>query len=266
MRHQPDFTEHLPLVGFTWALLLAAGLALGSALPRPLLPSPFLQGLALGLGVVGGSLSFLHLGQKARAAFALRGITHSWLSREAMMAGGFAGSLMLSLSALAPGQLAGAAGVLLAVAIAALYRLEARPGWSTPAALAAPVLSVLLLGSTLAGWKAAILIFGLSDLAAAQLRQADAARTPAGLVAEFPHLRLQAEWARRVRGILALCALALALFGRCHAASALQALTLLLDRLDFYADARMQAPHAAIAALKRDRMKAACVETTELPR
>lgn len=256
MTHAAAFASHLPLLGFTWALLLGSGLALGAALPDPALPPRLLFGAALLLSGAGGLMSFLHLGQKARAPFALRGFAHSWLSREAAVAGAFSTCLGFVLAfGTAWGALAAASALALACSIALLYRLEAQPRWASLPALAGPVLSVLLLAILVSGRPVALLgIVGALDASAALLRIRRTRRPDPGTLPEFPALT---ETCRRIRILRLVLSSGALLFGFTDAplpALGLQALALFLDRFDFYADAHIRSPRAEMAALKARRM------------
>lgn len=250
MKPRPAFASHLPLVLFTWALLTAAGLALGAALGGP----PGLTAWALGLAGFGGAASFLHLGRKARAARSIRGLRHSWISREALLAALFAAALAASW---ADGRFNGPAALLglgLACAVVRIYALEAQPFWRAWPNAVAPLVAVAALGAATGRHLPALLLAGALDLALLGLRFRLQRLSWPGLAVAFPALRGPAGVAFAPRLLATAAALGLALAGWNAAAAACLAAALLLDRFIFYAAARQHAPSARIADLKAMRM------------
>jgi anaerobic dimethyl sulfoxide reductase subunit B (iron-sulfur subunit) len=142
--------HELPLVAFTLLSQMAAGMAASSLLIIPLPRSALLTiGLLLAVGVF---ISFLHLGKKRNAWRALIHLRKSWLSRELLMAGLFAGSWavmaggrwMLNISP-NPWPMA-ILGLGLIYSMSMVYRLRAVPAWNTWRTPAAFFLSAFTLG------------------------------------------------------------------------------------------------------------------------
>lgn len=90
---QNKFSEYIPLVVFTALITISAGFAIGAVLTilktgnteivRFELLASFI------LGVISVLTSFVHISQKERSVAALKGITHSWLSKEILFVSGF---------------------------------------------------------------------------------------------------------------------------------------------------------------------------------
>jgi anaerobic dimethyl sulfoxide reductase subunit C (anchor subunit) len=219
-----------PLVAFTLLAQAAVGafLALGAldvgaaaltgqAVPRPLADATLLAigpVVALALGV-----SLLHLGTPAAAWRAVANLRRSWLSREVLLAVGFAltGAAFAALRLSGRGRavlqpaLAGAtalAGVALVYAMARVYRVRTIPAWDTPLTTLSFFASALLLGSLAVG-AALVLLPGVPGAPVAGPLRAMALAAAAGAGAELAlpgRGRLHA-----VRRILLLGGLALAL-------------------------------------------------------
>lgn len=252
MKPHSAFASHLPLVLFTWAMLAAAGLALGAALGAPAGLMPW----AFGLVAAGAAASFLHLGRKARAAGSLRGLRHSWISREALLSALFAAGLA---AGCADGRLlwpAALLGLALACAIVRIYALDAQPFWRAWPNAAAPLVAVAALGAAAGRQLPALLVLGVLDLGLLGLRFRLLRRPWPGLAVAFPALRGAAAAAFGPRLLATLAALGCAAAGEAGAALLGLAAALLLDRFIFYAAARQHAPSARIAELKAIRMAA----------
>jgi len=246
------FASHLPLVLFTWAMLAAAGLALGAALggPAGLVPG------SLGLVAAGAAASFLHLGRKARAARSLRGLRHSWISREALLAALFGPALA---AGWADGRLlmpAALLGLALACAIVRLYALDAQPFWRAWPNAVAPLVAVAALGAAAGRHLPVLLLLGALDLGLLGLRFRLLRRPWPGLAVAFPALRGVVAAGFVARLLATLAALGCAVAGVAGAALLCLAAALFLDRFIFYAAARQHAPSARIAELKAIRMAA----------
>lgn len=252
MSPRPAFASHLPLVFFTWAMLAAAGLALGAALGGP----PWLTRPALALVIAGGAASFLHLGRKARAHRSLRGLGHSWISREALLSALFGAALAARAAGAGLAWPAALFGLALAWAIVRLYALEAQPFWRAWPNALAPLVVVAALGAAAGRRFPVLLAIGALDLLLVALRRRLHRAAWPGLAAAFPALggAVEAGFAPRVLATVA--ALGFGFAGRTAAATGCLAAALLLDRFTFYAAARQHAPSARIAELKAMRIAA----------
>jgi anaerobic dimethyl sulfoxide reductase subunit C (anchor subunit) len=160
--------EEWPLVFFTVLSQMSAGMFVLWGLPACLLPAPnafsepplsfTLLVAVLVLLVLGGLSAAGHLGRIFGALHALRNLRSSWLSREALLAGGFGLSVGLALLVglfqtefgwldrvliLLGCILAGT----LVVGISHLYRLRTVPAWDHPGTTAEFILTALLAGT-----------------------------------------------------------------------------------------------------------------------
>lgn len=122
-------SDEFPLIAFTLLGQMAVGMAVFS-LFFPL--SSFILftiGLLLGFGTL---ISLLHLGSPFNAWRAFNNLSKSWLSREILMTGLFAGSWLLTL--ISPGfgkWLLAITGIGLVYSMAQVYRLKSAPGWNS---------------------------------------------------------------------------------------------------------------------------------------
>jgi DMSO reductase anchor subunit len=122
--------QELPLVAFTLLAQLAVGMAV-FALPLTDIPFSLLLTVGITLGFA-GIFSFLHLGSPLNAWRAFNNLSKSWLSRESLMTGLFAGSWLLTL--ISPGfgkWLLAITGIGLVYSMAQVYRLKSAPGWNS---------------------------------------------------------------------------------------------------------------------------------------
>lgn len=154
--------SHLPLV----TMLVLTQAAAGALLVPPLAvtqATPALRGLATGALLVGLAASVLHLGQPLRAWRVFLGWRQSWLSREALLLGGFAVAAIAAtlLALVMPASpvlrlldsitaLLGIAGVTASVMV---YVATRRPGWGWSETARRFGGTTLALGSALA-WAA----------------------------------------------------------------------------------------------------------------
>ena len=138
---------HWPLVVLTVLTQVALGISLSGS-------SAGWRAVAavVAAGALGGSLA--HLGRPAHAWKALRNLRRSWLSREVLLLGAYAGlaAAAVPLASLAP--LAAAAGVAGVFASGRLYVVPGRPAWHTPLTVVAFHLTALATGTLLAGHAA----------------------------------------------------------------------------------------------------------------
>ena len=150
-RQRGTGTHELPLVAFTLLTQMAAGMAvlglLLSSIPLPVL-------LAIGiLPILGGSISFLHLGRKRNAWRSIAHLKKSWLSREVLTAGIFVVTWVVTLAMYLfwkvspnPWPLA-ILGSGLVYCMSRVYLLRAAPPWNTWRTPTAFFLSTAVLGS-----------------------------------------------------------------------------------------------------------------------
>lgn len=158
------FIHMIPLLFFTALAIIASGLVIGTAIMM------FMKVLIVGgreflqvhrelwycsfiLAALGTIFSLFHLGRKERFWRAMLGISHSWLSREVVLAGLLVGSAGtgygLMLVEVSPGyvmSLAGIAGVsalLLTWTIGMVYHLPGRTTWRGLVTVAAPLVTAL---------------------------------------------------------------------------------------------------------------------------
>jgi anaerobic dimethyl sulfoxide reductase subunit B len=137
--------SELPLVAFTLLGQMAAGMALFSFFSGRL-SVPVLAALGALIGLAGLS-SLLHLGAPLNAWRAPLHLKKSWLSREILVFGLFAGSWLLILFLPEMGKLPLAVfGTGLVYSMAQVYRLRSMPAWNTNGTTLAFALSALLLG------------------------------------------------------------------------------------------------------------------------
>jgi hypothetical protein len=138
--------EDVPLVGFTLLAQAAAGTAgvswlLGLPLDRPLL-------VVIGLlATLATAASLFHLGTVSRAWRAPVHAKASALSREVAWLAVFGAAWVLALFAPSAGHAAlAASGAALVFYMAAVYRIDAVPGWTRGRTYAAFAFSAVLLG------------------------------------------------------------------------------------------------------------------------
>lgn len=160
--------HELPLVGFTLLTQMAVGMAVGMAAYGSMLPHlTVLARLSIGiLLLLGGAVSFLHLGRKRNAWRAVIHLKKSWLSREILMAGLFGITWVMMAGwewlrketpALWPMSILGFG---LIYCMSRVYFLRSVPSWNTWRTPAAFLLSTLTLGALgvrlavpLPGWE-----------------------------------------------------------------------------------------------------------------
>ncbi len=281
MNQENHFSHMLPLVIFTFLAAGGAGLMIGASglmltgAPVPVLDEFILTAfLSVSLGTV---VSLLHLGRKARFMRAMLGFGHSWLSREVVTAGMFAGLAGLSyvsyngMIELPKGLLlpvtlaAAAAGVLLTLTIGMVYHLRARKTWKGPANWCAPFFSACLLGTYIffyfepvPGIRVLFLTAWTVDFVFALLRASVFQRMRGNVHCfYFPSLI-------SVTGILYVCRmllspvlLGLSFYLPGYGVMLLITLTAGLDRFTFYSGMAAFSPGSETAVLKAERMKEA---------
>ncbi|MBN2623456.1 MAG: dimethyl sulfoxide reductase anchor subunit [Acidimicrobiales bacterium] len=138
---------HWPLVVLTLLTQVALGVSLTATDETSRLAAA-----VLAAGALAGSL--LHLGRPAHAWKALRNLRRSWLSREVLLLGSYAGmaAVAVPVAPLAPlAAFVGAAGV---YASGRLYVVPGRPSWHSPLTIVAFFLTALATGPLVTGHPA----------------------------------------------------------------------------------------------------------------
>jgi len=149
--HRITAIHELPLVGFTLLTQMAVGMAVCSLVLFPF-PLPVLLVIGI-LLVMGGLISFLHLGRKRNAWLSVFHLKKSWLSREIMMSGlfGVAWAVAVVLQGFwktSPNPWPMAIfGLGLIYCMARVYQLRAVHSWNSWRTPAAFLLSVAILGT-----------------------------------------------------------------------------------------------------------------------
>lgn len=269
----------LPLVLFTASATAAAGLALGSAVLWLLgatgkgLNSFLLT--AFILVSVGTSISFFHLGRKERFLRAVTGITHSWLSREVLVAGLLAASTgaayFLSYYNIYPRLFpiiitaSAISGLLLVWTIGMVYNLNARPHWKDLSNAAAPLVTAQLTGICLYplfipgfGVRYLFMLIWCIDFILS-LKRATGFKEYMNMPHRhvFPHLISFTLWGHIVRLILSLPIPALLFLSFNQTILFFIFGILLLDRFILYSGMLEMSPRTNIAALKKERIQGA---------
>lgn len=280
MSPQAQFRHYVPLLVFTALLIIAAGITSGIAAVTLLLPEhreielPLLS-IAMLSVTVGGLFSFLHLGRKSRAGRAALGLSHSWLSREAVLAGLFAaftaGALFARQFGLSDSifsvllAAASATGFLTTVAIGRVYDLTTQVGWRGWAQALTPPTTVLLLGSVLlyavansAGFKLVFYAIWLVDVVFLGWRSGEYSRNVhMGAAFSFPAL---SRFVRLTYGFRKLLAIVVVVFFNSFGGlvtAAFVAVAICLDRFCLYAASAQGTPASEMAALRAERLKQA---------
>ena len=135
---------HWPLVVLTLLTQVALGVSLTATGQVQRLVAAMLAG-----GALVGSMA--HLGRPAHAWKALRNLRRSWLSREVLLLGAYAGlaAIAVVVPPLAPAAaVVGTAGVF---ASGRLYVVPGRPSWHTPLTIVAFFLTALATGPLITG-------------------------------------------------------------------------------------------------------------------
>jgi anaerobic dimethyl sulfoxide reductase subunit B (iron-sulfur subunit) len=149
--HRLAAIREWPLIVFTLLTQAAVGMAVCSLWLSPV-PLPVLLSIGI-LLVIGGVVSFLHLGRKRNAWRSVQHLKKSWLSREILMAGLFGAAWAVELGLQLFGKtssgpwLMAIFGFGLIYCAARIYMLRAVPAWNSWRTLAAFVLSAVTLGS-----------------------------------------------------------------------------------------------------------------------
>lgn len=261
------FKHMIPLVVFTMLAIVSAGLALGSA---ALAGSPGLMGAAAVGTLAGIAMSMLHLGRKQRFFRAGLGLFHSWLSREVIVAGGFAGVSLFTATGgynyiIGGGLglwvfLAAGLGVLLVLTLGMVYYLEARPSWFVRLQALTPLVSAVLLGTALVGRRDrlyAVILYTVwtIDFAAALARgRRFFELRPYKSRFVFPRLIRGTYAGHGLRLLLSPLFLVFLMTGRFAFGLGVLGAQVMLDRLLFYMGMEELSPRARMAEEKSKRM------------
>ena len=275
---EEGFAGLVPLLVFTAAVVLAAGIyaaGAGAVLSGhgdwPDMAAALWWGFALAAG--GVLISLFHLGRAAgRSWLAVLGLGHSWLSREAILAGFFAAAAGATAFALSFSMdwfetalyTAAALGILTVVSIGFVYRLAGQEGWAGIQQLLAPLSTSLLfaaailtgcVGAIWAAWAfwPLLAIDGLLATLRAWRKMASGRLAPR----LFPALRRPTAYAHGVRLVAGTIA-PIPLFILSPAVVPwLVAAAVALDRFAFYAGTAQASPSAEVARIKAERMRRA---------
>ncbi len=279
---EKSFSTLVPLLIFTWAIIVSAGVVCACAAAIftesgdwPDLPAALWCAAALaGAGLL---VSFLHLGRVSRAYKAVFGFAHSWLSREAVLASLFTVASIVSASALLLGHewtaaflaVAAILGLLAALAVGLVYRLRGQEGWHGtenalgPAVTALYLASAILLGCVGSAWSHWIFWPLLAiDLILAILRRGRFTRLKTAPPL-FPGLLASTFRLHLARLLLGSVLAAVFVFVASWIVPYLVAIAALIDRFCLYAGTAQVSPKAEVARVKRERMERAAKEATE---
>jgi len=276
------FSTLVPLLIFTWAIIVSVGVVFASAAAIfsgagdwPDLPTALWWSAAL--ACAGLLISFLHLGRAGRAFKAAFGFTHSWLSREAVLAALFTVSIIVSAAALwlayewtaALLALAAALGLATALAVGFVYRLPGQEGWSGVENALGPIITTLYLSSAIllgcigAAWSHWIFWpLLVIDLALAILRRRRFAclKTVSPL---FPALQAPTRRIYLARLLVGSALAAAFVFIAPWFVPYLVVAATLMDRFALYAGTAQASPKDEVARVKRERMERAAREAVE---
>ena len=277
---EEKFSHMIPLMAFTAAAIVAAGIAGAGAVvvyvdaTWPDLLTALWWGFAL--AAAGSAVSLFHLGRVGRAWMAFRGLSHSWLSREAAAVGLFA--LGIGASALAVTfEVAWSAVVIIAAAVIGLvvalvigniYILPGQTGWAGCGHAFGPAVSALYFGAAVlvgcVGLSWSVWIFWPLLAADALLSVARMLRflnsEGRGIPFTFPELEKAAQAAHFLRLLTGTAIPAGCLFLAPSAAPYFIVAAIALDRFAFYAGTAQSSPKAEVARIKAERMAAASRE------
>jgi DMSO reductase anchor subunit len=280
-----SYRQQLPLALFTTLLPIGIGIEIGAGLAGKtgnLEPPTLLRVLILSFACtfLSAILVLFHLGRKGRSAKALKGIDHSPLSREIILAASFgvllAADIVIlhlqgatSLFYILTG-LTGFIGAAAALSIGMVCNLAAQSSWQGILNTMGPLTGVCLVAlSLIAGIHrdqqppVALMISLLAILIIETLiftrrivvYRCIAKNDPHQLT--FPHYRFFILGCSAIKGIIFLATVFLIISQKLEPIVYLAALTYLVDRLAFYASAAKQTPRATMDRLKEERMQAA---------
>lgn len=281
------FKQQIPLVLFTTLLPAGIGIQIGAVLTGLLEKTAItglLNQLVLSLICTAASavIVFFHLGHKGRGARALKGVFHSPLSREIILAMIFGGLLLIDIAFLhriglttllfVIMGLTGLIGLATALSIGQVYNLTGQVSWRGAVHVTGPLLGTMLLAaaSTLSLVNArgpqhpvAIVVIFLVLVEILALGKKgksylDAAKIRHQLV--FPQLSRLIIGLYLGKTSVLLILLSLTFTPQVQLTPYLAAGAMLLDRLAFYASAAQQTPQAILGHLKEERMQAAIRE------
>jgi DMSO reductase iron-sulfur subunit len=223
---------HWPLVWLTLLTQAAVGTSVISAFSDPSLNQRLLAAVLAGVAL---QASLFHLGRPAMALKALRNLRRSWLSREVLAFGVYAGLAALAVVVPVLAGVAGAAGVAGVYASGRLYVVPGRPSWNSPLTIIRFMLTAVILGGLVAG-SPEVAVAGLGlQLAAEGANLARLGRSPK--LEHWGTARLTFRWfgwLTSARVGAAVVASALALTGLIGPAIVVAALGELAGRYLFY--------------------------------
>jgi len=286
---QEKFSHTIPLILFTTLLPVAIGLEIGAALAgwtsdinagarRPVLI------WSLGLSILAAIMVSFHLGHPTKGHTSLRGIFHSYLSREIVFGGCFTGLLLVSTIVVytAPESnllifiliCTGIFGLATSFVIGRVYHLSAQISWRGLIPSAGPVLASLLTAlATVFIYTRSTELSGVFRIIFCLILGLDAIFTIIRLTyyIQLKNRSYLLSYPRcKILTISCLCLkIALAAFlmlnvirGPFPMALSFVFLQILLDRTAFYASAARQTPQTNIAIAKKQRMQDALNSTS----
>ena len=261
-----DPPGHRPLVAFTSLAIAGSGLVSACALNQVLHGYAPAGPLAAGVGLLASGLavSLGHLGQRRRAALAVRGAGRSALSNEVLLAGAALGLAMvaggLAWAGAPSGGVVVAAGVvnaLFLLSVGLVYRLEGQLTWNGFSVLT-PLTGGLAFGAIVLGSSAGadgsmrwVLLLPAIDALVFSQRWRDIAALPhsAATPASAWHLRRTQLLAARFF-LLDVVPFFMLAVSPAPFAIVLAAIGLTLDRIGFYALALQRTTEHEVAAVE----------------
>ena len=267
------FSASIPLILFTTLLPVGIGLEITAAMvglttfasKTTLLPALI---LSFAFTLVSGFFVFFHLSHKKRGAKAIRGLPHSWLSREVVFCACF--GLLLAISILYIHQIGittlllatmavcGGFGLATAVTIGLVYNLPTQIAWRGLVNSTGPLLGVLLIAASATGYlintrepHQSIFVFIILILTAESFALIKGIKL-FQFLGNNPHLLTYAGLKNVVRACylartILLITLFVLAFNRLYQAIIyLGAITILVNRIIFYASAAQQTPEATM--------------------
>lgn len=273
-----------PLIFFTVLLPAAVGLAAGSGLVclfTEIGPKGVLTALwwALGLSVLSGICVSFHLGHVERSMSAVRGIKHSNLSHEILLAYGFgfllaAGIICIYMSGpeMLVGVVLGLGGILglaTAFSIGRVYKLAGQITWRGIIPALGPITGSMLTAAAifyvLADAFNAPMVFGgvfwfflgLDGIFTAKRFRDFLQLEHSQYIMVYPRQKVVVKFCYGVKLLLMAGIVVLFITGYFKTVLIVVGMGMLLDRAAFYASAARKTPKVNIAVAKDERMRAA---------
>ncbi|KPK73028.1 MAG: hypothetical protein AMJ79_15400 [Phycisphaerae bacterium SM23_30] len=278
------FSALIPLILFTALLPAAIGIEAGAALASFATvgtPEAILAVLvwSLGLTILSGTLVLFHPGHVQRGLSAVRGVKHSFLSHEILLACGFAILLVagiLCAHKMGSGTLLryvlaidGILGLATAFSIGRVYNLPAQITWRGMAPSLGPVIgSMLTAVSILYVLKGVIvlpmvlpttfwLLLALDGLFTVKRFREFILLENREYILAYPRQKAGVNFCYILKFVLTTGIVLLFIIGYYKAVLFLVILQMFLDRIAFYGSAARKTPQANMAAAKNERMRAA---------